>query len=329
VPGGNQEPARRGGTRSFAPGHELATGDGPDWEQQGARGDAATPLLRAREPSRPATEVLADRIAAALVHHEPGWRLPRHTALARRYNVSTAEIDVALEELSRRHLIRRLPDGQLYRVSPAEYLIPIEGVPGLASRADPMGGQIVCRSRQASLRQVPEDIGWALRVAPAEPVAVIRMQWTAGGEPAAFSTTYLLREIAGPFLDAPGTQGGPGSDPAVGLTVLPITAPAARSGDRDAVVVPVGEPRAVHVEMQPPPPSVARSLRLAAGQPAALVTVRFDDIEQHRPVALTIAVFRPDLFRIVVQAGEHSPAEGTGETFSPAWTHAVQDCESS
>jgi DNA-binding GntR family transcriptional regulator len=309
--------------------------------------------------------VLADRIAAALVHHEPGWRLPRHTALARRYNVSTAEIDVALEELARRHLIRRLPDGQLYRVSPAEYLIPIEGVPGLASRADPMGGQIVCRSRQASLRQVPEDIGWALRIAPADPVAVIRMRWTAGGEPAAFSTTYLLREIAGPFLDA---QGGQGGDPLGSLTVLPITAPAARSGGRDAVV-PVGEPRAVHVEMQPPPPSVARSLRLAAGQPAALVTVRFDDAEQHRPVALTIAVFRPDLFRIVVQAGEHplikspvldvpvpddpvpdgpvpdgavadvggpvadspvadSPAgEGARGTFSAAWTHAVEDWE--
>jgi DNA-binding GntR family transcriptional regulator len=341
VPGANQEPVRRGGTRSFVPGHELATGDGADWGQLGARGDARRPAPRAREVSRPAADVLADRIAAALVHHEPGWRLPRHTALARRYNVSTAEIDVALEELARRHLIRRLPDGQLYRVSPAEYLIPIEGVPGLASRADPMGGQIVCRSRQASLRQVPEDIGWALRVAPADPVAVIRMQWTAGGEPAAFSTTYLLREIAGPFLDAPGSQGGPGSDPPVGLTVLPITAPAARSGARGAVV-PIGEPRAVHVEMQPPPPSVARSLRLAAGQPAALVTVRFDDAEQHRPVALTIAVFRPDLFRIVVQSGEHPLAggsvvegpvvegpvvEGTAGTFSGSWTHTVEDWE--
>ena len=57
--------------------------------------------------------VLADRIAAALAHHEPGWRLPRQTALARRYNVSPAEVDAAISELSARHLIRRLPDGQL------------------------------------------------------------------------------------------------------------------------------------------------------------------------------------------------------------------------
>ena len=337
MPGASQEPVRRGVTRStFAPGHELA-GETTDWRERDARPGATRPP----ETSRPAADVLADRIAAALVHHEPGWRLPRHTALARRYNVSTAEIDAALEELAARHLIRRLPDGQLYRVSPAEYLIPIEGVPGLSSRADPMGGQIVCRSRQASLRQVPEDIGWALRIPPAEQVGVIRMQWTASGEPAAFSTTYLIREVAAPFLDAPAGPGGQGIDAAVAMALLPVTPSEAGSGAPGAVV-PIGEPRAVHVEMQPPPPSVARSLRLAAGQPAALVTLRFDHPERHTPVALTVAVFRPDLFRIVVQAAEHPLAEdpmfgrtvfegtaldATGGTFPGAWTHAVEDWE--
>jgi DNA-binding GntR family transcriptional regulator len=309
VPSASEEPvlgheADEGGVPVFA--HSLAAEGGPDREGPEPARDEAVAGRRAAEASRPAADVLADRIAAALVHHEPGWRLPRHTALARRYNVSTAEIDAALEELAARHLIRRLADGQLYRVSPAEYLIPIEGVPGLSSRADPMGGQIVCRSRQASLRQVPEDIGWALRVPSADAVGVIRTQWTAGGEPAAFITTYLVRDIAGPFLDAPGSQG---SDPPVGLTLLPVTSDAAESGESGQIVL-VGEPRALHIEMQPPPPSVARSLRLAAGQPAALVTVRFDHPEQHRPVALTVAVFRPDLFRIVVQAGSGPWAEG-------------------
>ena len=50
-----------------------------------------------------ASTVLADRMAAALVHREPGWRLPRRTALARRYNVSLTEIDAALGDLARRH----------------------------------------------------------------------------------------------------------------------------------------------------------------------------------------------------------------------------------
>ena len=316
----------------------MPTGSGGQ-DREGRQGGvgvgAAASGPRERGSSRPAVGVLADRIAASLVHHEPGWRLPRHTALARRYNVSTAEIDAAVDELSTRHLVRRLPDGQLYRVSPAEYLIPIEGVPGLGSHADPMGGQIACRSRQASWRQVPEDIGWALRIPPADPVGVIRVQWTANGEPAAFCTTYLLKEVAGPFISAQGTPG------AGGLSLLPITAPALPDSDHGDLV-PVGEPRAVHVEMQPPPPSVARSLRLSAGQPAALVTVRFDDPDEDRPVALSIAVFRPDLFRIVVESRgqpladrgasralepvEPSVPRGEG-TFSASWTHAVEDWE--
>jgi DNA-binding GntR family transcriptional regulator len=271
--------------------------------------------------------VLADRIAAALVHHEPGWRLPRHTALARRYNVSTAEIDAAVDNLAARRLVRRLPDGQLYRVSPAEYLLPIEGVPGLGSYADPMGGQIACRSRQASWRQVPEDIGWALQIPPADPVGVIRVQWTADGEPAAFCTTYLLKEMAGPFIGSEGAAPAPPPALPPGLPLLPITAPRAHQDPGHGDLVSVGEPRAVHVEFQPPPPSVARSLRLSAGQPAALVTARFDDPRASRPVALTIAVLRPDLFRIVVESGGPVLPAGAERSFSGAWTHAVEDWE--
>ncbi len=56
---------------------------------------------------------LADRIAAALAHHEPGWRLLRYAALARRHNVSTCEAEMAVGELISRHVVGRLPDGQL------------------------------------------------------------------------------------------------------------------------------------------------------------------------------------------------------------------------
>jgi DNA-binding GntR family transcriptional regulator len=276
---------------------------------------------RSRADRRSPTEVLADRIAAELVHHEPGWRLPRHTALARRYDVSTAEVDVALDELAARHLIRRMPDGQLYRVSPVEYLIPLEGVPGLGTLADPMGSQFVCQNRQASLREVPGDIGWALRVPPADQVGVIRTQWTAYGQPAAFCTTYLIRDIAASLLDA-----GEGSFTAVSMALLPIPVSAA-APDETGDVAAIGKPGSVQLEMRPPPPSLARRLLLAAGQPAVLVTTRFDDLEKRRPVALTIAVFRPDLFRIVVQAVERPLAEGGDGSLAGAWAHAIGDLE--
>jgi DNA-binding GntR family transcriptional regulator len=267
-----------------------------------------------------AAGVLADRLAAALVHHEPGWRLPRHTALARRFNVSTTQIDAAVEVLAARHLIRRLPDGQLYRASPAEYLIPLEGVSHLVSHVDPMGGELACRSRHVSWRRVPEDIGWALGLGSPDSVCVVRFQWTADGEPAALSTTYLPKDLAGRF-----TGDFAGAAEALGL--LPLTAyPGMADQERDEFV-PVGRPSALSVEMQPPPPAVARSLRLSAGQPAAMVTVRFDDPATSRPVALTVAVLRPEKFRIAVQSPELPLPDGGDGSFSGAWTHAVEDWE--
>src|SRR5215468_669111 len=215
--------------------------------------------------------VLADRIAAALVHREPGWRLPRRSALARRYSASIAEIDAAIGELARRSLIRRLPDGQLYRASPAEYLIPLEGVGGLSTRLDPMGGEISCTARHVSLRAAPQDVAWSLGVAGAIPVRIIRCAWSAGADPVAISTAYV-----------PGSTGdlGAGDQGTVDIgrsAVDPDTFEAILHAPPAGVAAETVRARAIDLELTPPQPSVARSLRLLPGQPAISVTIRFDD----------------------------------------------------
>src|SRR5690242_13049631 len=159
-----------------------------------ASGDSSGPA-EGRGPLR-ATTVLADRMAAALVHREPGWRLPRRSALARRYNVSLTEIDAALGDLARRSLVRRLPDGQLYRASPADYWIPVEGAGGLGTRLDPMGGTIACQTRHVSRREAPQDVAWALHLPSGAPIRVIRSVWVSDGDPAAVSTAYLNGPLA-------------------------------------------------------------------------------------------------------------------------------------
>ena len=158
--------------------------------------------MEAQVPAqRGASGVLADRMAAALVHREPGWQLPRRSALARRYNVSMAEIDVAIGELARRSLIRRLPDGQLYRASPAEYLIPVEGIGGLSTQLDPMGGEISCQARHVSQRDAPQDVAWALGAPGQREVRIIRCVWAVGAEPVAISTAYVPGLAPGPDAD--------------------------------------------------------------------------------------------------------------------------------
>jgi DNA-binding GntR family transcriptional regulator len=240
-------------------------------------------------------EILADRLAATLVHHEPGWRLPRPSALARRYNVRPAQVEQAVRELTARHLIRQLPDGQLYRASPAEYMIPVQGVPRLGAHLDPMGGQVACRKRKVSWRRAPEDIAWALGIAPADSVCAVRCHWSVNGEPAAISTTYLTGAAAAEVGDLADDR-----DRAIDLQLWGFP-------DGEGRALALGVPAALHVELQPPPSSVARGLRLGAGQPAAMLTVRFDDQPSARPVALTVAALRADLFRIVID----SPAESS------------------
>jgi DNA-binding GntR family transcriptional regulator len=238
--------------------------------------------------------VLADRLAATLVHHEPGWRLPRPSALARRYNVRPSQVEQALRELAARHMIWQLPDGQLYRASPAEYLVALTGVAGLGARVDPMGSLVTCRSRKVSWRRVPEDIGGALGATAADSICVIRCHWAVNGDPAAVSTTYLTSDAAAQMTPSGESGGNPSVE-----TLLDI-------GGEDSG--PLGQPVALHLELQPPPSSVARGLRLRAGQPAAMVTVRFDDPVSGRPCALTVAALRPDLFRIVIDSpGAASP----------------------
>src|SRR5215468_787288 len=240
--------------------------------------------------------ILADRLAATLVHHEPGWRLPRPSTLARRYNVRPAQVEQAVRELAARHLIRQLPDGQLYRASPAEYLIPVQGVPSLGAHLDPMGGEVACRKRKVSWRRVPEDIGWALGIPPADSVCAVKCHWSVNGEPAAISTTYLTADAAAQVGELSDERERPMAEfELYGLSDNEAASPRAA----------LGLPAAVHIEMHPPPSSIARGLRLAAGQPAAMITVRFDDQATGRAVALTVAALRADMFRIVVDA----PAE--------------------
>ena len=264
--------------------------------------------------------MLADRLAAALVHHEPGWRLPRLTALARRYSVSSSEIDVAIDELAARHLVRRLPDGQVYRASPAEYRVPLEGVFGLTSHVDPMGGELACKSTHTTMRRPPEDIGRSLGLAPGEPVLAVRCVWTVGGEPGALAASYLPERVAAELgvvpADTPGDEDGALAAADRAMTVPPDSFPFPwRPAGPDGP-----QPGAVQLEMGLPPPSAARTLRLAAGETVATVTVSFTDRETGAPVALTMAMLRPELFRIVVEAAQTRVPTGG---LASAWTHAA------
>ena len=86
-------------------------------------------------------------MAAALLHARAGLAAARHTALARRYNVTTAEIDAAIELLADSHLLPGCLTADLPG-QPGRYRLVLEGLTGFATQVDPMGGQMVCRPQR-------------------------------------------------------------------------------------------------------------------------------------------------------------------------------------
>jgi hypothetical protein len=263
----------------------------------------------AGSPPPHAADVLADRIAATLVNHEPGWRMPRPSALARRHSVSLGEVDAAIDRLIARQVVRRTPDGQLYRSSPAEYLIPLEGTARLGTRVDPMSSNLSCLSYNVSWRPAPEDAACALKTKPGEPVCVLQLAWAINDRPAAVSTTYLAGHLAHPDTPADWLV------TAAERGVLPLAPPVAAHGESNGPG-PDCLPRGAAIQMELPPQAVARKLRLAPGQMAVLVTVRFGQGARRRPAALTTAVLRPDMFRIVM---ETEPSGTAAENLAAAW----------
>jgi hypothetical protein len=269
-------------------------------------------------------------------------------------------------ELAARHLVRRPPDGQVYRASPAEYWVPLAGVPGLASHVDPMGGQLACKSRTVSRRRPPEDIGRSLGLAPGELTVAVRCLWTVGGEPAAWCASYLAEWFAGTLGEppavtrppaaageAPGSPAGAAEIAAADPhdTLQPVDEPTRTRAPGGycpgpAEVMGVGgepqrgtflfswgpeaaaaaRPQAVLLEMGLPPPAAARRLRMAAGEPVVTVTVSFADPATQALVAMTMAMLRPQLFRVILTAPQGVIAGGFRDC-GPAWEHAAQDWE--
>lgn len=237
--------------------------------------------------------------------------MPRPSELARRHSVSADEAAAAVDSLVARQLLRWSPDGRLYRAGPADYLVSLENMAGLGATVDPMGRELTCLGYAAEQRPAPEHAARALGMRGGEPVGVLRLAWALDGRPAAVSTTYLA-------------EGLPESRTLTGWVTeaehgaLPMRPPPAHGNGDPRRLRLRAEPRAVAVQMDLPPASVARRLGLAPSQMAVLVTTRFGK----RPAALTAAVLRPDMFRVTVDTAN---AEAGAQHLLAAWSLASGD----
>jgi hypothetical protein len=264
--------------------------------------------------------VLTNRIAAALVHHEPGWQLPRLSVLARQYEATTELLTAAIGELADCGLIRRTSAGQFCKAGPADYVLPFGGIlHGLRARADPVGGDLSVKSRSVSVHPVRDDIERALQIASDEPAWILQLLWAVGGEPAAITATYLAPQRAESVI----TELDPAEPNAI-CAVLPLT-PLAGGEEQDLARKSWLLPRALHTEMQQPPRWAAQALGLAACQLAVVISTRYDDVRHGKPVALTVTALRPDLLRVTIASSDLPILAGESGKVSPGWNHVDGD----
>jgi DNA-binding GntR family transcriptional regulator len=140
-----------------------------------------------------------------------------------------------------------------------------------------------------SRREAPQDVAWALRLPPGAPIRVVRCVWVSEGDPAAVSTAYLHDPAAS------SAEGDADDDADV--------EPDQEISSFDSVLTTLPA-AAVSVEMCPPQPAIARSLRLSPGQAVITVTVRFDDSATGAPTGLTVVMLKPELFRVAIDTTE-------------------------
>jgi hypothetical protein len=115
------------------------------------------------------------------------------------------------------------------------------------------------------------------------------------GDPAAVSTAYL-HDPAAPDDDAD-------VDPDVDADVDADVEPDQEFSSFESVLTTLPA-TAVSMEMCPPQPAIARSLRLSPGQSVITVTVRFDDAATGEPTGLTVVILKPELFRVTIDTTE-------------------------
>lgn len=258
--------------------------------------------MESSHPGR--AEPLADQLAATLEPREPGWRLPRRGALARKHGVSLAEIDFAIGHLIRHALLRRLPDGQLYRTSPAGQWIPVEGTTGLPTRLDPMGNAIGCQAREVATLDAPPEVATALGLAAGTSVGSVRCEWSVDGEPAAVSTTYHRDASLVCPADDPEVAEVPD---AAGTAVPEVLAvpDAAGTGFPPFAAAPTALTVTVaRLVAAPADAGTATMLGMAPGWPAMTVTAVFREHPASAAAAMAIVTLRAALFRVAIEIAQ-------------------------
>ncbi|HEX3605695.1 MAG TPA: GntR family transcriptional regulator [Candidatus Dormibacteraeota bacterium] len=240
--------------------------------------------VRTPGPSQPTYLTLADEIEATIARRPPGSALPSEHELARQRGVNRLTARAALDELERRHLVRRSQGRGTFVAHRVEYRIAPDLPPSWSHAVRLGGANPGTRTERLRLARGPRWARELLEVdGGAQLLHLLRLR-TVDGEPAACADTWLVAELV-PGLAAR----------------LPEDGSLHRTLDEEYRLRPVRT--WARAELVTASSDVAQRIGVS-GRPAVYeLRALTGSAARRRPVEVTTSWLRADIFRVVFEMG--------------------------
>jgi GntR family transcriptional regulator len=240
--------------------------------------------VRTTGPQQPTYLTLADEIEAGVARRPAGTALPSEHELARERGVNRLTARAALDELERRHLVRRSQGRGTFVAHRVEYRIAPD-LPPSWSHAVRLGGSVPgSRTERLRLGRAPRWARDMLEVDDATPLLHLRRLRTVDGEAAACADSWLVAELVPDLAVRLPEDGSLHQALAEQYRLRPV-----RTWARAELVTASSD--------------VAQRIGVA-GRPAVYeLRALTGSASRRRPVEVTTSWLRADIFRVVFEMG--------------------------
>ncbi len=146
-------------------------------------------------------QALADELATSLIRQDPGSRVVSENELSRLHAVSRLTARAALQELERRHLVRRVRGSGTFVARRVEYRIAADMPPSFQATVRRSGGMPSMRLVDSRAVAPPPAIRTGLKLSPAAKTLRLTRLGSVDGLLASHTTTWLPLGLAPTLAD--------------------------------------------------------------------------------------------------------------------------------
>jgi GntR family transcriptional regulator len=228
---------------------------------------------------------LSQRLEKELATASPGDLVPSENELARFHNVHRLTARAALQELERRHLVRRIQGRGTFVVRRLDYRITTDGPASFTEIVRSAGGNPSTTTEETLVRPATAAEARSLALSPRAKVVELKRRRWLDGEPVGVGNSVLPARLVPGLLEKLGPEGS-------------LYQALAQEYDL--------QPRRAwfRCQVEAAPEAVADQLKLR-GRPDLFHNCgRLESERLHIPIEINDGWLRTDLFNVVIEVGD-------------------------